>query len=97
MQSPTSAPEAESACRSRAAYGAPDAPVIPRKTFTGPAGSLSAAALALRLGEEGAEKPEVLLAEVRERRHDGVPEVGRVGNVGGEAGGSPRRGSRTTA
>src|ERR687888_2481556 len=36
MQTPSSQPAAPSACASRAAYGAPDAPVMPRKTCTAP-------------------------------------------------------------
>src|SRR5437763_6979184 len=35
MQTPSSQPAPPSACTSRAAYGAPDAPVMPRKTCTG--------------------------------------------------------------
>ena len=58
-QRPTSTSAATSASRRRAAYGAPEAPVIPRKMFISPApGALAPAAAAalgaLRLFEEGA-------------------------------------------
>src|SRR5205085_2557163 len=78
-QTPTSHPAPANASRSRAAYGAPDAPVMPRKTRTpallGP----------LRDREEDADVVDVLLApEVAEDRHDVVPELARVGDVARE-------------
>src|SRR4051794_3074946 len=61
-----------SASRRRAAYGAPEAPVIPRKTFISPApGALAPAAAlgALRVFEEGGELVVLIVCEVREGRH----------------------------
>src|SRR5205085_9318913 len=65
---PTSQPAATSASRRRAAYGAPDAPVMPRKIRKG------AAPLGLRalgVGEELGELVELLIREIRERLHLG--------------------------
>src|SRR5262249_61948789 len=62
MQSPTSQSDAASARTRRAAYGAPDAPVMPRKTrkpLFCPLGGL----------EENRELAEVCFTEVGERRH----------------------------
>src|SRR5262245_61721791 len=79
---PISHPAAPSASSSRAAYGAPDAPVIPRKTCTSrlPAG-------ALRRREELGELLEVLVAEALEHGHHLVPELARVRDVALEVGG----------
>src|SRR5438093_180716 len=60
-QSPTSQPAWASASSRRAAYGAPDAPVIPRKTRT--------LLPALRCLEKGRQLAQVVLAEILERRH----------------------------
>src|SRR5215217_7353785 len=62
-QTPISQPAAASASRSRPAYGAPDAPVIPRNTRT--------AALLRTLGglEEDGELVQVVLPERGERGH----------------------------
>src|ERR671934_632555 len=62
MQTPSSHPPAPSAWIRRAAYGAPDAPVIPRKTCTD---------LLRALGglEEGRDLPELAVGEGGERRH----------------------------
>src|ERR671934_2392893 len=59
---PISQPAPASASSSRAAYGAPDAPVIPRKTCT-------RLLLPLRRLEEDGELAEVRLAERCELRH----------------------------
>src|SRR4051794_896109 len=67
-QTPTSQSAAPSASRSRAAYGAPEAPVIPRKTFI----SWDCALLLLRsLGsfQEDRQILEAFLPERREFRH----------------------------
>src|SRR5581483_5186221 len=67
-ESPTSQPSATRASRSLAAYGAPDAPVIPRKTCTV---AVPPSGLPLALGglEEDRELVEVGLAERLELRH----------------------------
>src|SRR5438309_1287897 len=63
----------------RAAYGAPDAPVMPRKTRT------RRLLGALRHGQEDADVVDVLRAtEVPELRHDVVAELARVGDVARE-------------
>src|SRR5438094_9399509 len=63
MQTPNSQPASPSACTRRAAYGAPDAPVMPRKILT--------ALLLLALGrlEEDREQLQVRVTEVGKRRH----------------------------
>src|SRR5919201_3594795 len=73
MPSSTSAPL--SASTRRAAYGAPDAPVIPRKTRMG--------RLLRALGrvEEHGDLMKRLVAQRREFRHHGVPELRRIRNV----------------
>src|SRR5438552_13218695 len=78
-QTPTSQSAAVSASRSRAAYGAPDAPVIPRKTCT------RRLLRTLRGGQEDPDVADVLRApEVAELRHDLVPELARVRDVARE-------------
>src|SRR5215208_250120 len=77
-QTPTSHPAAPSASRRRAAYGAPEAPVIPRKTCTS---RLPGSALALGGLEEVGQLLQVLFAEPREHRHHVVAELARVRDV----------------
>src|SRR5215210_8869115 len=81
---PTSQPAAPSASRRRAAYGAPDAPVIPRKTCTS---RLPGSALALGGLEEVGQLLEILVAEAREHRHHVVAELARVRDVALQVGG----------
>src|SRR4051812_50048446 len=76
-------PSSTSACAStstrRAAYGAPEAPVMPRKTR-------KACLLgALRRVQKLPELMELLVAEGRELRHHVVACFGRVRDVGGKA------------
>src|SRR5215213_623559 len=67
---PTSTPASESVVRRRAAYGAPEAPVIPRKTFIAARrAGLAPAFGALGLFEERSQLLVLLVREVRERRH----------------------------
>src|SRR5262245_44867534 len=83
-QTPTSQPAPASADRSRAAYGAPEPPVMPRKTRTPPlAGGLPAA---LRGGQERRDLLQLLVVEAAavlraEDRHHVVAELTRVGDV----------------
>src|SRR5439155_171086 len=67
-QTPTSQSAASSASSSRAAYGAPDAPVIPRKTCI-PRDCDDFLLLALRGLEEGRQLPEPPVPERGEFRH----------------------------
>src|SRR5690242_3537706 len=67
-QTPISQSAAASDSSSRAAYGAPEAPVMPRKTRIARFGSF----LALGCLEEGRELPQRLRAERLERRHRGA-------------------------
>src|SRR2546423_14540513 len=60
---------------SRAAYGAPEAPVMPRKTRTG------RLFRALRLAQEDTQLVQLRLPERRELRHHVVARLGRVGDV----------------
>src|SRR5262249_31109494 len=77
-QTPTSQSAARSACSKRTAYGAPEAPVMPRKTRTRTTCLLPA----LRGREEDADVADVLrAAEVAELRHDRVAELARVADV----------------
>src|SRR3954470_6459880 len=84
---PTSAPAPCSASRSRAAYGAPDAPVIPTNTLIAPNYSRSAETRAellraLGLGQEVADVGELRFGQaLTEDGHDRVPELPRVADV----------------
>src|SRR5205807_10158771 len=88
---PISQSAAARASTSLAAYGAPEAPVMPTKTLI--AGPL---VRALRSVEEGREVRQLLVAERRELRHHLVPELRRVRDVALEEGdtliGLPDRG-----
>ena len=76
---PTSQSAWTSACSSRTAYGAPEAPVMPRKIRTGPDGPLLGA---LGSVEEDGDLVDLRLRElVAESRHDLVAELARVGHV----------------
>src|SRR4249919_2758348 len=77
-QMPSSTSAAVSARTRRAAYGAPEAPVMPRKTRT--AGLFRAFGFA----QEHAELLQLLLSERGELRHHVVAELRRVCNVFGE-------------
>src|SRR3954469_3191330 len=68
-ETPTSASAAASACSRRRAYGAPEAPVMPRNTRI--CAKTTRALLGGALGrlEECRELREAVVAEVRERRH----------------------------
>src|SRR4051794_771928 len=77
-QIPSSTSAAVSARTRRAAYGAPEAPVMPRKTRT--AGLFRAFGGA----QEHAELMQLLLSERAELRHHVVAELRRVRNVLGE-------------
>src|SRR3954471_1195815 len=87
---PTSAPAPCSASRSRAAYGAPDAPVIPRNTLTqattaDPRKRGRRLLLALGLGQEVADLGELRVGQaLTEHRHDRVAELARISDVLGE-------------
>src|SRR5436190_22627737 len=79
----TQMPSSTSACAntstSRAAYGAPEAPVMPRKTRKAPL------LRPLRRVQKLPELMELRVAEGRELRHDGVAKLGRVFDVVGES------------
>src|SRR6266540_5135968 len=78
-QIPSSTPAPASTSTRRAAYGAPEAPVMPRKTRT--------VGLFRALGrvEEFAQLSQLVLSERAELRHHVVAELRRVGDVVGEA------------
>src|SRR4029079_18120854 len=80
---------AASARRSRSAYGAPEAPVTPRKTRT-PEGYVLLVSRSFGSRQERAERREVVGSEVRVRTHDLVPERRRVRQVLDEVGGVVR-------
>src|SRR5947207_15717118 len=75
-------PSSTSACAStstsRAAYGAPEAPVMPRKT------RMALLFRALGLAQEDAELMQLRLPERGELRHHVVPRLRRVGHVSRE-------------
>src|SRR5919109_3707299 len=75
-QIPSSTSASASTSTSRAAYGAPEAPVIPRKTRT--RGPLSRT---LGCKQEVRQLPELLVAERAELRHHGIAELRRVADV----------------
>src|ERR687887_320697 len=81
MQIPSSASASTRACTSRAAYGAPEAPVMPRKMRT--------SAAPLRRLEEDRDPSKIALAEGRERRHgrafDHAARTLEVGDLEGDA------------
>src|SRR4029077_6304393 len=87
MLTPTSQSASVSASRRRAAYGAPDAPVTPRKTRT--CGSVSVPLRSLlpaaRGVQERGDRLDLRRGElIAESRHHGVAELARVGDVIGE-------------
>src|SRR6185437_8055682 len=78
-QTPTSQSAWTSACSRRTAYGAPEAPVMPRKIRTGPSETLLGA---LGSVEEGGDLVNLRLRELlAEARHDRVAELARVGHI----------------
>src|SRR3954453_2131166 len=87
---PTSAPAPCSASRSRAAYGAPDAPVIPRNTLTqattaDPRKRGRRLLLALGLGQEVADLGELRVGQaLTEDGHDRVAVLAGIRDVVGE-------------
>src|SRR6266545_5260484 len=75
MQTPISQPASASARSRRAAYGAPDAPVMPRKM------RIASLAAVLRFREELPQLVEIVLAEVLELRHHVVPELRGIRDI----------------
>src|SRR5262245_37299485 len=77
-QMPSSTSACASTSTSRAAYGAPEAPVMPRKT------RIALLVRALGLAQEDSELVQLRLPERCELRHHVVAGLGRVRDVGRE-------------
>src|SRR5213075_2402844 len=77
-QMPNSTSACASTSTSRAAYGAPEAPVMPRKT------RMARLLRAFGFAQEDAELMQLRLSERGELRHHVVAGLGRVGDVGRE-------------